>query len=96
MLKLGQLSLAHCRMSVLAEIGISDLVIPESDQLLSIAVIHARASPSEPQDARNGPSALRQCFPKDFDNLAETLATFVTVASMQLALRRLARASGVY
>ena len=29
---------------------------------------------------------------KDFENLAETLATFVTLASNQLALRRLARA----
>jgi putative transposase len=28
---------------------------------------------------------------KDFENLAESLATFVTVASIQLALRRLAR-----
>ena len=30
--------------------------------------------------------------PKDFENLAETLATFVTLASIQLALRRLAQA----
>ena len=29
---------------------------------------------------------------KDFENLAETLVTFVTLASIQLALRRLARA----
>jgi transposase len=29
---------------------------------------------------------------KDFDNLAETLATFVTLTSIQLALGRLARA----
>ena len=29
---------------------------------------------------------------KDFENLAETLATFVTVASIQLAVRRPARA----
>jgi putative transposase len=29
---------------------------------------------------------------KDFENLAETLVTFVTIASIQLALRRLARA----
>lgn len=29
---------------------------------------------------------------KDFENLAETLATFVTLASIQLALERLARA----
>jgi putative transposase len=29
---------------------------------------------------------------KDFENRAETLATFVTLASIQLALRRLARA----
>jgi transposase len=29
---------------------------------------------------------------KDFENLAETLATFVTLACIQLALRRLARA----
>ena len=29
---------------------------------------------------------------KDFENLAETLATFVTIASIQLATRRLARA----
>ena len=29
---------------------------------------------------------------KDFENLAVTLATFVTLASMQLALRRRARA----
>jgi transposase len=29
---------------------------------------------------------------KDFVNLGETLATFVTLASIQLALRRLARA----
>ena len=29
---------------------------------------------------------------KDFENLAETLATFVTIASIQLAVRRLARA----
>ena len=29
---------------------------------------------------------------KDFKNFAETLATFVTVASIQLAVRRLARA----
>jgi putative transposase len=28
---------------------------------------------------------------KDFENLAETLATFVTLASIQLALGRLAR-----
>jgi len=28
---------------------------------------------------------------KDFENLAATLATFVTIASIQLALRRLAR-----
>ena len=28
---------------------------------------------------------------KDFKNLAETLATFVPLASIQLALRRLAR-----
>jgi transposase len=29
---------------------------------------------------------------KDFENLAETLASFVTLASIQLAVRRLARA----
>jgi putative transposase len=29
---------------------------------------------------------------KDFENLAETLATFVSLASIQLAVRRLARA----
>ena len=29
---------------------------------------------------------------KDFENLAETLAAFVTLASIQLPLRRLARA----
>jgi putative transposase len=29
---------------------------------------------------------------KDFENLAETLATCVTIASIQLAVRRLARA----
>jgi putative transposase len=29
---------------------------------------------------------------KDFENLAESLATFVTIASIQLAVRRLARA----
>ena len=29
---------------------------------------------------------------KDFENLAETLATFVILASIQLALRRLSRA----
>jgi transposase len=29
---------------------------------------------------------------KDFENLTETLATFVTLASIQLALRRIARA----
>jgi transposase len=29
---------------------------------------------------------------KDFENLAETLVTFATLASIQLALRRLARA----
>jgi transposase len=29
---------------------------------------------------------------KDFENLAETLVTFVTFASIQLAIRRLARA----
>jgi hypothetical protein len=29
---------------------------------------------------------------EDFENLAETLVTFVTLASIQLALRRLARA----
>jgi hypothetical protein len=29
---------------------------------------------------------------KDFENLAKTLATFVTLAPIQLALRRLARA----
>ncbi len=28
---------------------------------------------------------------KDFENLAETLVTFVTLASIQLAIRRLAR-----
>jgi Transposase DDE domain len=32
---------------------------------------------------------------KDFENLAETLATFVTLASIQLALRRLARAQAM-
>jgi transposase len=31
-------------------------------------------------------------LPKDFENLAETLASFVTLASIQLALRRRARA----
>ena len=29
-------------------------------------------------------------LPKDFESLAKTLATFVTIASIQLALRRLA------
>lgn len=29
---------------------------------------------------------------KDFENLAETLLTFVTIASIQLAIRRLSRA----
>ena len=29
---------------------------------------------------------------KDFENFTETLATFVTLASIQLAIRRLARA----
>ena len=33
-----------------------------------------------------------QRLAKDFENLAETLATFVTLASIQLALRRLATA----
>ena len=33
----------------------------------------------------------RSCrLAKDFENLAETLGTFVTLASIQLALRRLA------
>ena len=32
---------------------------------------------------------------KDFENLAETLATFVTLASIQIALRRLARGVGL-
>ena len=32
---------------------------------------------------------------KNFENLAETLATFVTLASIQLALRRLARAQAL-
>src|SRR5215469_13572437 len=32
---------------------------------------------------------------KDFENLAETLATFVTLASIQLALRRLARVAAL-
>jgi putative transposase len=31
-------------------------------------------------------------FARDFENLADTLATFVTLASIQLALRRVARA----
>jgi hypothetical protein len=31
---------------------------------------------------------------KDFENLAETLATFVTLASIQLAIRRLAKGVG--
>jgi len=33
-----------------------------------------------------------RCVAKDFENLAETLATFVTLASSQLTVRRLARA----
>ena len=33
-----------------------------------------------------------QRLAKDFENVPETLATFVTLASIQLALRRLARA----
>ena len=33
-----------------------------------------------------------RCLAKDFENLAETLATFVTLASIQPVLRRLARA----
>ena len=33
-----------------------------------------------------------QRLAKDFENLAETRATFVTLASIQIALRRLARA----
>jgi len=33
-----------------------------------------------------------QRLAKDFENLAETLATFVSLASIQPALRRLARA----
>ena len=32
---------------------------------------------------------------KDFENLADTLATFVTLASIQLALRRLARVAAL-
>src|SRR3974390_3176668 len=32
---------------------------------------------------------------KDFENLAETLATFVTLASIQLALRRLVRVAAL-
>jgi hypothetical protein len=36
------------------------------------------------------PRSLR--FAKDFENLAETLATFVILASIQFALRRHARA----
>ena len=32
---------------------------------------------------------------KDFENLAETLATFVTLGCIQLALRRLARVSAL-
>ena len=39
---------------------------------------------------RSNPSYRR--LAKDFEKLAETLATFVTLASMQLALRRFARA----
>jgi hypothetical protein len=33
-----------------------------------------------------------RCLANEFDNLAETLATFVALASIQLALTRLARA----
>jgi transposase len=33
-----------------------------------------------------------RCLAKNFENLAETLATFVTIASIQLAVRRLASA----
>jgi hypothetical protein len=32
-----------------------------------------------------------QCLAKDFENLAETLTTFVILASLPLAVRRLAR-----
>jgi len=34
----------------------------------------------------------RHPLAKDFENLAETLATFVALASIRLAVRRLARA----
>jgi hypothetical protein len=36
-------------------------------------------------------SHFRRRLAKDFENLAQTLATFVTLASIQLAVRRLAR-----
>jgi transposase len=43
-------------------------------------------------DAPSPGSGGNRRLAKDFENLAETLATFVTLASIQLALRRLARA----
>jgi len=39
-----------------------------------------------------GSGATGNPLAKDFENLAETLATFVALASIRLAVRRLARA----
>jgi len=39
-----------------------------------------------------GSGATGNRLAKDFENLAETLATFVALASIRLAVRRLARA----
>jgi len=39
-----------------------------------------------------GWSSSTRRLAKDFENLGETLATFVTLASIELALRRLAKA----
>ena len=50
-----------------------------------------RAASSAPCRQRRVADAARR-LAKDFENLAETLDTFVTLASIQLALRRLTRA----
>jgi len=59
----------------------------------SVTPWHRRSWTGRRSPATPPPPYGKNSRDRDFENLAETLAAFVTVGSIQLALRRLVRAS---
>ena len=90
---------AHLGLHGLGIEGPADGLSDDRAELCAFDLRHAAAQQLIPerflallQVSKGGFDGRNRRLAKDFENPAETLATFVTLASIQLALRRLARA----